>query len=67
MLILTRRPGESIMIGDGIEVVFIALNGNQVRLGVTAPNEIAVHRREIWERIQRGERSPNPRDDEEVR
>jgi carbon storage regulator len=50
-LILTRRPGESIMIGDDISVMVCAVNGNQVRVMIDAPKTIPVHRREIYERI----------------
>ncbi|MDR2308879.1 MAG: carbon storage regulator CsrA [Paucimonas sp.] len=51
MLILTRRIGETIRINDDIEVTVLAVRGNQVRLGVTAPNSVEVHRQEIYERI----------------
>jgi len=52
MLILTRRPGESIRINDDISITVIDVNGRQVRLGITAPADIAVHREEIYRRIQ---------------
>jgi carbon storage regulator CsrA len=52
MLILTRRPGERIIIGDDIEVEVISVKGPQVRLGVTAPPNVEVHREEIYNRIQ---------------
>jgi len=51
MLILTRRPGESVMIGDNISVRVIEVKGAQVRIGIEAPKDIAVHREEIYERI----------------
>lgn len=53
MLILTRRIGESIIIGDWIEVKVLDFKGQQVRLGITAPKDTPVHREEIYERIQR--------------
>ena len=53
MLILTRRVGETLMVGDEIAVTVLAVRGNQVRLGIKAPRNVAVHREEIFHRIQR--------------
>ena len=51
MLILTRRVGESLMIGDDVTITVLGVKGNQVRIGVKAPKEVAVHREEILDRI----------------
>jgi carbon storage regulator len=53
MLILTRRVGETLMIGDQVTVTVLALQGRQVKIGISAPRNVAVHRKEVFERIQR--------------
>ena len=53
MLILTRRVGETLMIGDEVSVTVLGVKGNQVRIGVNAPKDVTVHREEIYERIRR--------------
>ena len=55
MLILTRRVGEVVMIGNDVTVTVLGVKGNQVRIGVNAPRDVAVHREEIFERIKREE------------
>jgi carbon storage regulator len=59
MLILTRRISESVMIGPNIRIQVLSHKGNQVKLGIHAPHEIAVHREEVFERIQRGGAAPD--------
>ena len=53
MLILTRRVGETLMVGDDVTVTVLGVKGNQVRIGVDAPKDVAVHREEIYQRIQK--------------
>jgi len=59
MLILTRRVGETVMIGNDVTVTVLGVKGNQVRVGVNAPRDVAVHREEIFERIKREEQDGN--------
>jgi carbon storage regulator len=59
MLILTRRVGETVVIGDEVEVTVLGVKGNQVRLGVNAPRDVSVHRQEIYERIRKEKGAEN--------
>ncbi len=56
MLVLTRKTDQAIMIGDAIKVVVVEIRGDQVKLGIEAPREVAIHRREVYEDIQRENR-----------
>lgn len=67
MLILTRRVGETVMIGNDVTVTILGVKGNQVRVGINAPKNVAVHREEIYERIKReqqGDSEGKPHDNE---
>jgi carbon storage regulator len=67
MLILTRRVGETVMIGNDVTVTILGVKGNQVRVGINAPKNVAVHREEIYERIRReqqGDSQPESHDSE---
>ena len=66
MLILTRRVGESLMIGDNVNVTVLGIRGNQVRIGVNAPKDVAVHREEIYERIQQEKNGDSTQADDET-
>jgi carbon storage regulator len=59
MLILTRRVGESVVIGEDVTVTVLGVKGNQVRIGINAPKTVAVHREEIFERIKNGQSAPD--------
>jgi carbon storage regulator len=63
MLILTRRVGETLMIGDEVTVTVLGVKGNQVRIGVNAPKDVAVHREEIYDRIKQEGDNSAPGDD----
>ena len=58
MLILTRRIGETLMIGDEVTVTVLGVKGNQVRVGINAPKDVPVHREEIFDRLQKAKQTP---------
>lgn len=66
MLILTRRVGESVVIGEDVTVTVLGVKGNQVRIGINAPKHVAVHREEIFERIKNGSSRDGHASDAEV-
>jgi len=68
MLVLSRQRDESIMIGDNVEIIIVDVRGDKVRLGITAPKDIPVHRREIYDAIQREKESgKNPKEQENTK
>jgi carbon storage regulator len=60
MLVLSRKKSEVIVIGDDIEILVVELSGDKVRLGIQAPKEVTVHRKEVYERIKRENKEDNP-------
>jgi carbon storage regulator len=66
MLVLTRKPGQSIMIGDGVEVQVLSVAGEKVRLGITAPRDVSIFRNEVYDRIEsEGEGSAGADDEDD--
>ena len=66
MLVLTRKPGQSIMIGDGVEVQVLSVAGEKVRLGITAPRDVSIFRNEVYDRIESENASREEKDDGET-
>ncbi|MBF0179677.1 MAG: carbon storage regulator CsrA [Magnetococcales bacterium] len=66
MLILTRRIGESLNIGDEIKITLLGIKGNQVRIGIDAPRDVEVHREEIYDKIKRETRKANTKMSDDV-
>jgi carbon storage regulator len=64
MLVLTRKPGQSIMIGDGVEVQVLSVAGEKVRLGITAPRDVSIFRNEVYDRIESESRAEAETNDE---
>lgn len=60
MLVLTRKPGEAIVIGDDVEIEIVSIGGGKVRVGVTAPRETTVHRKEVWTELKSAARDETP-------
>ena len=65
MLVLTRKPGQSIMIGDGVEVQVLSVAGEKVRLGITAPREVPIFRNEVYDRIESEGSGGDEKDEDE--
>ena len=62
MLVLSRQKDESIVIGDNIEIIIVDVRGDKVRLGITAPKDISVHRREVYDAIQREKKTEDTKE-----
>ena len=65
MLVLTRKPGQSIMIGDGVEVQVLSVGGEKVRLGISAPRDVSIFRNEVYERIENEQDNPQSSGDDD--
>ncbi|MFL5907189.1 MAG: carbon storage regulator CsrA [Solirubrobacterales bacterium] len=64
MLVLTRKPGQSIMIGEGVEVQVLSVAGEKVRLGITAPRDVSIFRNEVYDRIESEQQSSGGEDED---